>query len=259
MSEPTLELVDYAVRDRVAEITMRREPVNAINMQLTREVNAAYRRAKADPEARAIILTSGCAKAFSAGMDLAMIRGGSGLDLRAFLEELYFGMHDLQYRMGKPTIAAVTGPARAAGVTLAVSCDCIVMADDADLSYPEINVGVIPAMHFVHLPRQIGRHQAFELLFTGDVITARQAEARGLINRAVPRADVMTEARKLAQKFAAQSPVVMKLARDGFMRANDNDYRRAIENVVETICNIIATDDAQEGLNAFNEKRKPNW
>jgi len=259
MSEPTLELVDYAVRDRVAEITMRREPVNAINMQLTREVNAAYRRAKADPKARAIILTSGCAKAFSAGMDLAMIRGGSGLDLRAFLEELYFGMHDLQYRMGKPTIAAVTGPARAAGVTLAVSCDCIVMADDADLSYPEINVGVIPAMHFVHLPRQIGRHQAFELLFTGDVITARQAEARGLINRAVPRADVMTEARKLAQKFAAQSPVVMKLARDGFMRANDNDYRRAIENVVETICNIIATDDAQEGLNAFNEKRKPNW
>ena len=157
------------------------------------------------------------------------------------------------------TIAAVTGPARAAGVTLAVSCDCIVMADDADLSYPEINVGVIPAMHFVHLPRQIGRHQAFELLFTGDTITAKQAEARGLINRAVPRADVMTEARKLAQKFAAQSPVVMKLARDGFMRANDNDYRRAIENVVETICNIIETDDAQEGLNAFNEKRKPNW
>lgn len=257
MSE--FELLTYEVRDRVAEITMRREPVNAINMQLTREINAAYRKAKADDGVRAIILASACEKAFSAGMDLAMIRGGSGLDLRAFLEELYFGMHDLQYRMGKPTVAAVAGPARAAGVTLAVSCDCIVMADDADLSYPEINVGVIPAMHFVHLPRQIGRHQAFELLFTGDVIGAKQAEARGLINRAVPRDQVLAEARRLAAKFAAQSPVVMRLARDSFMRANDNDYRRAIENVAETICNIIATDDAQEGLNAFNEKRPPDW
>jgi enoyl-CoA hydratase len=251
--------VSYSVRDRVAEIVMRREPVNAINMQLTREVNSAYRRAKEDPEVRAVILTSACERAFSAGMDLAMIRGGSGLDLRAFLEELYFGMHDLQYRMGKPTIAAVTGPARAAGVTLAVSCDCIVMADDADLSYPEINVGVIPAMHFVHLPRQIGRHQAFELLFSGDPISATEAARRGLINRAVPKGQVLEEARRMARKFAAQSPVVMKLARDSFMRANDNDYRRAIENVVETICNIIETDDAQEGLNAFNEKRKPNW
>lgn len=253
------DLIRYDVRDRVAEITMNRPPVNAINQQLTREINDAYRRARDDENVRAVILTSACEKAFSAGMDLAMIRGGNGQDLRRFLEELYFGMHDLQYRMGKPTIAAVNGPARAAGVTLAVSCDVIVMAEEADLSYPEINVGVIPAMHFVHLPRQIGRHPAFELLFTGDPIPAREAERRGLINRAVPRAQVLDEARRLAQRFAAQSPVVMKLARDSFMRANDGDYRRAIENVVETICNIIATPEAQEGLNAFNEKRRPDW
>lgn len=253
------EIVEYVVRERVAEITMRREPVNAINMALTRAVNAAYRRAKDDPEVRAIILTSGCARAFSAGMDLEMIRGGSGMDLRLFLEELYFTMHDLQYRMGKPTIAAVTGPARAAGVTLAVSCDCIIAAEDADMSYPEINVGVIPAMHFVHLPRQIGRHKAFELLFGGAPISFREAAARGLINAAVPQADVLGKARELAREFAGKSPVVMKLARDSFMRANDYEYRRNIENVVETICNIIETPDAQEGLDAFNEKRKPNW
>jgi len=253
------EIVEYAVRDRVAEITMRREPVNAINMVLTRAVNAAYRRAKDDPEVRAIILTSGCERAFSAGMDLEMIRGGSGMDLRRFLEELYFTMHDLQYRMGKPTIAAVTGPARAAGVTLAVSCDCIVAAEDADMSYPEINVGVIPAMHFVHLPRQIGRHKAFELLFGGAPISFREAATRGLVNAAVPRQQVLETARAMARDFASKSPVVMKLARDSFMRANDYEYRRNIENVVETICNIIETPDAQEGLDAFNEKRRPNW
>ena len=161
--------------------------------------------------------------------------------------------------MGKPTIAAVTGPARAAGVTLAVSCDCIIAAEDADMSYPEINVGVIPAMHFVHLPRQIGRHKAFELLFGGAPISFREAAARGLINAAVPQADVLGKARELAREFAGKSTVVMKLARDSFMRANDYEYRRNIENVVETICNIIETPDAQEGLDAFNEKRKPNW
>jgi enoyl-CoA hydratase/carnithine racemase len=192
-------------------------------------------------------------------MDLEMIRYGTGLDLRRYLEKLYFEMHDLQYRMGKPTIAALPGPARAAGVTLAVSCDVIVASETASIAYPEILVGVIPAMHFVHLPRQIGRHKAFELLFSGQPISAQEAYDRGLLNHLVPQGEVMTKARELAADFAAKSPLVMQLARDSFMRANDFEYRRAIENVVETICNIIELDDAKEGLNAFNEKRPPRW
>jgi enoyl-CoA hydratase/carnithine racemase len=255
----SFENLDYAVRERVAEITMRRAPVNALNHALVEDINNAYRKAKDDPNVRAVILTSAFGNAFSAGMDLAMIRGGTGMDLRRFLEKLYFEMHDLQYRLGKPTIAALTGPARAAGVTLAVSCDVIVASDTASIAYPEIDVGVIPAMHFVHLPRQIGRHKAFELLFSGRAISAAEAHQRGLVNTVVPQKDVMAEARKLAQEFASKSPVVMQLARDSFMRQNDFEYRRAIENVVETICNIIATEDAQEGLAAFNEKRKPQW
>jgi len=103
--------LDYAVKDRVAEITMRREPVNAIDHALIEDINNAYRKAKTDSEVRAIILTSAFERSFSAGMDLAMIRHASGLGLRRYLEKLYFEMHDLQYRMGKPTIAALTGPA----------------------------------------------------------------------------------------------------------------------------------------------------
>ncbi len=251
--------IRYEVRDRIAEITMIREPVNAIDMALAQEIVHAYGRVREDPEVRAVILTSACKQAFSAGMDLKMIRGKTGLDLRNFLEVLYFGMHDAQYRLGKPSIAAVNGPAWAAGVTLAVSCDMIVAADDIDLSYPEIDVGVIPAMHYVHLPRQIGRHKAFELLFTGNAISAKDAEARGLVNYAVPRDQVMDKARELALNLAAKSPVVMRIGRDSFMRANDNEYRRTIEYVVDTICHIIDTDDAQEGLEAFAEKRKPDW
>ena len=93
-------VIDYVVRERVAEITMRRAPVNAIDHTLIEDILAAYAAAKADPEVRAIILTSAFTKAFSAGMDLAMIAGKRGLDLRRYLEKLYFGMHDAQYRMG---------------------------------------------------------------------------------------------------------------------------------------------------------------
>ena len=251
--------IRYEVRDRVAEVTMIREPVNAIDMLLAKEVVDAYTRVRHDPDVRAVILTSDCEAAFSAGMDLKMIRGKTGVDLRNFLEVLYFGMHDAQYRLAKPSIAAVTGPARAAGVTLAVSCDMIVAADDIDLSYPEIDVGVIPAMHYVHLPRQIGRHKAFELLFSGKPISAKEAHERGLLNYAVPRDQVLAKARELAQEMAKKSPTIMRIGRDSFMRANDNEYRRTIEYVVDTICHIIDTEDAQEGLNAFVEKRKPDW
>lgn len=256
---PDYETIRYDLEDRIAVITMVREPVNAIDMALAKEIVDAYGRVREDPEVRAVILTSGCARAFSAGMDLKMIRGKSGLDLRNFLEVLYFGMHDAQYRLGKPSIAAVNGPARAAGVTLAVSCDMIVAADDIDLSYPEIDVGVIPAMHYVHLPRQIGRHKAFELLFAGTPVSAAEAAARGLVNHAVPRDRVMDKARDLARTLAAKSPTVMRIGRDSFMRANDYEYRRTIEYVVDTICHIIDTEDAQEGLDAFAEKREPNW
>lgn len=253
------ETLSYDVSGQTAEVTMEREPVNAINRTLAQEVADAYQLAGEDDNVRSVILTSAFDRAFSAGMDLEMIAGGSNLDLRRFLETLYFETHDRQYRLGKPTIAALPGPAMAAGVTLAVSCDVLVASETADIGYPEIDVGLIPAMHFVHLPRQIGRHRAFEILFSGEPITAAEAARMGVVNDVVPRDEVLQTARELAETFNEKSPVVMELARDSFMRAQDLDYRRTIENVVETICNIIETDDAQEGIRAYLEDREPEW
>jgi enoyl-CoA hydratase/carnithine racemase len=161
--------------------------------------------------------------------------------------------------MTKPTIAAVNGPARGAGMTLSITSDIILAADDVDLGYPEIDVGVLPAIHYVHLPRQISRHKAFELLFGGKPISAREAASLGIINHAVPRAELMARAFSTAQDFAAKSPVIMALGRQSFMRANDLDYRRNVENQIETLCNVFNTPDGREGLAAFLEKRKPNW
>jgi enoyl-CoA hydratase/carnithine racemase len=192
-------------------------------------------------------------------MDLRMAAQGTALDLRAFLYKFYIETMNIQYVMTKPTIVAINGPARGAGMTLGITSDMIIAADDIDLGYPEIDVGVIPAIHYVHLPRQISRHKAFELLFGGKPIPAQEAASLGIINRAVPRAELMASAMETARMFAVKSPTVMALGRQSFMRANDLDYRRNVENQIETLCNIFSTPDGREGLTAFVEKRKPNW
>jgi len=165
----------------------------------------------------------------------------------------------VQYRLGKPSIAAVQGAARAGGMTVAVSCNMIIAGQGATFGYPAINVGLIPALHYVHLPRIAGRHRAFEYLFTGDDFGADVAQDLGIINHVVPDGEVMDKAQNIARKLAEKSPVVMKLGRDAYMRANDQDYRRDIENVAETMRNVVATEDSREGLAAFIEKRRPKW
>ncbi|HKK31071.1 MAG TPA: enoyl-CoA hydratase/isomerase family protein [Alphaproteobacteria bacterium] len=254
-----MEFVDYRVEDHIAHVVMDRPPVNALSRELVRDILEGYRLAKDDPDVRCVMLESALPKVFCAGMDLDMMRGGDSQRIRNYLDKLYMDMHLAQYRMGKPTVAVVNGPARAAGVTVAVSCDCVIASDRASFGYPEIDVGVIPAMHFVHLPRQIGRHKAFELCFNGKPIDAETAERWNLINRVVPHDELKDQALALAKDFAAKSPQIMRLARDSFMRANDYEYRRNIENVVETICLIMEQPDALEGLDAFAEKRKPVW
>ena len=253
------ELISYDVQRRVALITMRRPPVNAVNYAFIDAIHAAWRRADRDPGVRAIVLTSAFDKAFSAGMDLDMIAGKGGAGLRAFLEKFYLETLDIQYRLTKPTIAAVNGRARGAGVTLAITQDVIVASEDTDFGYPEIDLGLIPAIHFVHLPRTVGRHQAFEHLFTGEPIPARKAQAMGLINHAVPKDQVLPKAMAIAERLASKSPDAIRLGRQSYMRANDLDYRRNIENQVETMCNVMETAAAREGIAAFLEKRQPNW
>lgn len=252
--------VQYEVSaDGVAQITMCRAPVNAINLELARGVIDAYRRAGADPAVRAVVLTSAMPTVFSAGLDLKLALNFDGQALRSFIEVFYYEMHEVLYRLGKPVVAAVNGHARAAGVTWAVSCDLIVAAEEADMGYPEIDVGLLPAMHLVHLARVAGRHRAAELLYTGDIVSARRMQQLGVVNEVVPREQVLPVARALAVRLARKSPIAMKLLRDAFLRANDLDYRRAMESVVETMCQLKDSRDSREALAAFTEKRAPSY
>lgn len=252
------ELVHYAVSDAVAEITLDRAPVNALSMPLIDGLLDALGKAKDDPSVRAVVIAS-AHKVFCAGLDLDIVRGKRGLDAKAFLERLYFALNDVQYRMGKPTIAAVDGAARAGGMTIAVSCDMIIAGDAATFGYPEIDVGLIPALHFVQLPRLVGKHQAFGPLFLGDPFDAATAFRMGLVSEIVPKGSALARARAIARRFAEKSPAVMKIGRDAFMRAVDADYRRAIEHAADSFALVAGTQDCQEGLDAFVEKRAPKY
>ena len=251
--------VHYDVSGSVAEIVLDRPPLNAFSVPFLDDILAAFRRAAADEEARAVILRSALPDRFCAGLDLDIILGKSGLDVRQFLQKLYIDLWDVQTKMGKPTIAAVHGAARGGGMTLAISCDVIVAAESATFGYPEIDLAVLPAIHFAHLPRIVGRYRAFELLFTGRTFGAAEAAQLGLVSRVVEKDTLRDEARELAETFASKSPTAMRIGRAAFMRATDLDYTRGVANAVEDFCNIAVTPDAQEGLTAFLEKRKPDW
>lgn len=252
-------VVQYAVRESVAEIRMDNAPVNALDESMVDELLAALERARADKSAHAVILGSALTRRFCAGLDLELLRNGSSSRLHALVEKLYVRLYDAQYHLGKPSIAAVNGSARGGGMTVAVSCDLIVAAETATFGYPEIDVGLLPAIHFTHLPRIIGRHRAFDLLFSGRSFAAGEARDLGLVNRVVPEDMVLEEARKLAQVLCAKPPEVMRRGKAAFMHAIDLDYRRGIAGAVETICSVAATDDSREGIAAFVEKRKPAW
>ena len=223
-------------------------------MDLIDALLAALAKARDDDAVRAVIIGS-AHKVFCAGLDLDIVRGKPGIETKKFLERLYFALNDTQYRMGKPTIAAVDGAVRAGGMTIAISCDMIIAGDACTFGYPEIDVGLIPAIHFVQLPRLVGKHQAFGPLFLGEPFDAATAFRMGLLSEVVPKGTALERAREIARKLAAKSPIVMKIGRDAFMRAVDADFRRSVENAAESFALVATTEDCQEGLNAFVEKR----
>jgi enoyl-CoA hydratase/carnithine racemase len=205
------------------------------------------------------MVSSSIPNIFCAGLDLDILINKPILEVRKFLELLYIELWDTQYNMTKPTIAVIDGAARGGGMTLAISCDIIIASDKASFGYPEIDLGLLPAIHFNHLPKIVGRYRAFDLLFSGRKFDADEAFSMGLINKKVSKTNLLDEARKMASVFAQKSPTAIRLGRAAFMRTNDFDYRRGVANAVEDFCNVAMTPDAQEGLKAFLEKRKPYW
>jgi enoyl-CoA hydratase/carnithine racemase len=259
LSEIPMTLVKYEVRDRVAEISLDHGPVNALTEPMLDQLLAGLRRARDDALIRAVIVRSDVPRRFCAGLDLAAAGRMASADLRALVEKLYVGIYDAQTQLGKPSIAAVNGTARGGGMTLAISCDLIVAGRSASFGYPEIDVGLIPAIHYAHLPRIVGRYRAFDLLFTGRAFDSAEAASLGLVSQVVDDDEVLPRARELAQELAAKPQEVLAMGRVAFRGENDRDYRAAVARAVDNFCAAAATEEAREGVSAFTEKRKPDW
>ena len=253
------EYIKYKIADYIAWITMKRNPSNAFNIKFLDEILNILKIASKDKDVRVIIIESDINKIFSAGLDLNLLLNKSGLEIREFLKRLYIDLWDVQYNMGKPTIASINGAARGGGMTLAISCDLIIASEKASFGYPEINLGLLPAIHFTHLPKVVGRYKAFDLLFSGRTFYSDEALMLGLISHEVSSTEIKKKVNEIAINLSKKSSTTMSLGRAAFLRTNDLDYRRGVANAVEDFCNAAITPDAQEGLKAFVEKRQPVW
>ena len=251
--------IDYQLRQGVAEISLNHGPANALTADMIGRLIGALDQARQDSAVRAVIVHSLVPGCFCAGLDLKRLSGAPPDHIRALLDQLYTGLTEAQHRLGKPSIAAIDGAARGGGMTLAISCDLIVAGRGASFGYPEIELGVLPAIHYTHLPRIVGRYRAFDLLFTGRTFDTAEAQALGLVSRVADDGHVLDEARALAAVLAAKPANAVRLGHAAFHQATDHGYRQGVHGAVETFCHSAVASDGREGVAAFAEKRPPAW
>lgn len=253
--------VGYMVADRCARITIDRpEHRNAMTWSLVRELRAAFAEARDDPGVHACVLTGAGEVAFCAGADLGeMTAKDEGyLDGHWARGELAALFRDL-YELGKPTIARVRGYALAGGFGLALACDLLVAADDAIFGAPEVDVGLWPHLVTVPMVRAMPPKLALELMLTGRRVDAAEAQRLGFVNRVVP-VDRLDEAvDELVATLVAKSPAALSLGRDAFYAVWDQDVETSLRILHPMLTITAGTQDAAEGIAAFQERRKPRW
>ncbi len=244
----------------VAVVTINRPKVrNALNGQTMRELRRAMEELQQDASVRAIVLTGAGDKAFVAGADineLAVLSPSQGQQHARRGQAVF----DRIEHLGKPVIAAINGFALGGGCELAMACTMRIAADTARLGQPEINLGIIPGYAgSQRLARLVGKGRALEILLSGDMLTAARAYEIGLVNRVVPAADLIAEARKTAMALASKAPLAVRYIIEAVnhgleMPLADGQFLEA------SLFGLVAsTDDMKEGTSAFLEKRQPAW
>lgn len=246
----------YESVDEVARITINRPPLNVLNVGTMRELITALEKARNDAQAKVIIITGAGNRAFCAGVD---VRDHFPDKIKNTLNVFHKVFQDL-IDVNKPVMAMVNGYALGGGCELAMACDLVIASETAQFGQPEINVGAIPTVATALLSRIVGRKKAFELMVTGDTISAAEAAQIGLVNQVVPPEKLEEATMEFVNKLKGKSPVVLKLTRMAVYQGLDVGFLKALDNVTGIYENLLMrTEDAVEGLNAFVEKRKPEW
>ena len=254
----------YQVAEGVARITINRpERRNAMSWEVMRGIRRSLARAGEDHDVRVVVLAGAGDDAFCAGADLGKMTGADDPDegllevhaARGVLAEVFDGL----WRLGKPTVARVQGFALAGGFGLALACDLVVASERARFGAPEVNVGLWPYMITVPLVRSMPPKQALELMLTGRMVDAGEAQRLGFVTRVVPHAELDVAVSELTATLASKSPAVMKLGRDAFYDVWDMAAPQALAHLHAMLSLTTQTEDAAEGISAFLEKRAPRW
>lgn len=249
--------VDKDHAKHVALIQLNRpKELNALNLQLMAEIRDSLKVLDADDEVRVIIIT-GNERAFAAGADIKQMAGKSTIDM---WKTDQFSTWDQINKTRKPIIAAVSGFALGGGCELAMTCDMIVASETAQFGQPEIKIGVMPgAGGTQRLTKALGKAKAMELVLTGKFISAEEAMGYGLINKIVPIELYMQEATKLAQEIASMSPIAVQMAKESVKRSFEVPLEEGLHFERKNFYMLFSANDQKEGMNAFVEKRKPDF
>jgi len=245
-------------QDLIGFITLNRpEEMNTFNIPFARELNDALWEMENDPEVRVVVIRA-IGKHFSTGISLAEFKGKSNKEYREFIRLMDEHNHTIS-KMKKPVIASVKGFALANGSGLSFACDLTVASEDAKFGTTAINVGLICLGPAAPLARSLGRKKTLEMVLTGDIITAAEAERLGLVNKVVPKDQLEAATLELATKLAAKSPLALQIGKAGIYGMQDVPYHQALDYLGELFAALCSTEDAEEGVKAFLERRKPEW
>lgn len=248
-------------KDRIAKITLNRpKEMNALDDVAHRELQKVFLELEKDPEVRAIVIT-GAGKAFCAGADLklAVSLTDKPVELAAF-GQMFYDTFAIMDNLAKPIIGMINGIALAGGVELLESCDIVIASEDAKIGDQHANFGLLPGGGgSQRLPRLVGVRKAMELLLTGDAISAKEAEAIGLINHAVPADKLEEVTMEMARKLADRSPMASKAIKQLVNKGMQVDLYTGIMLEKGFSALHAPTADRKEGFQAFMEKRKPDF
>jgi enoyl-CoA hydratase/carnithine racemase len=246
--------------DRVGIVTINRPEVrNAMNTQMMSEVRDCFAAFYVDADAAACLILTGAGGAFCSGGDLRERKGMTDAAWRrqhAIVEQMVRAVHECPI----PIIAAVNGPAYAGGMELALASDFVYAAGSARFALTEVTLGILPgACGTQNLPRAVGVRRAKELILTGRPFSAQEALAWGMVNKVCTDAALMGEAMATARRIADNAPISVRQAKKAIDRATDLDRATGYAFEIEAYNRTVGTQDRQEGINAFNEKRKPMY
>jgi len=254
----TYETLLVSKEGRLGVITLNRpDALNALNMKMVTELLEALTAFEKDDEVRCVVL-AGSEKAFSAGADIKEMVGMTAVKMT--MTGHFFPLWDKVGNYPKPIVGALSGFVLGGGLELAMSCDVLVASETTQLGQPEIDIGVMPGGGGTQrLTKVVGKYKAMEMILTGKRIGVEEARALGLVSLVVPKEAFLTEAKRVALEIASKSPVAVRLAKMAVNKSMEMGLKDGIDFERELFYLLFASEDKEEGMRAFMEKRKPEF